>query len=98
MDDLSPSRPTVGRAGGITLIAPGGPTYGRGTEQQDQYGKRHGAHGYAKPWLMRAHREVPRHGQQEQLGDHRQPAAPTLSERQRASGGEHHAADQNEPD
>ena len=47
---------------------------------------------------MRAHRQVPGHRQQQQLGEHGQPAPPALADHQRASGGQHHAADQNEPD
>ena len=47
---------------------------------------------------MRAHREVPRDGQQKQLGEHCQPPAPSPADHQRSSSGEHPAADHNEPD
>ncbi len=47
---------------------------------------------------MRAHRQVPGHRQQQQLGEHRQPAPPALADHQRASGGQHRAAEQQEPE
>lgn len=87
----------VGCAGRTTLITPGGPADRRRTEQQYQHAKRDDSHRDPDRRLMRTHNQIPRHRQQQQLGEHRQPATPKLANRQPASGGEHCSADQYEP-
>ena len=99
VDHLPAVRPAVGRAGRITLIASGGPAHGRGTEQQDQHAsaprcpRECQTPGWCEP-TARYHAT----GSSSSCGEHRQPAAPALADHQRPSGGEHHAADQHEPD
>ncbi|AAK47655.1 hypothetical protein MT3313 [Mycobacterium tuberculosis CDC1551] len=97
MDYLSTVRTAVGCAGRTTLITPGGPADRRRTEQQYQHAKRDDSHRDPDRRLMRTHNQIPRHRQQQQLGEHRQPATPKLANRQPASGGEHCSADQYEP-
>ena len=93
------SGPRAGRAGRTALIAAGGPAHGRGTEQQYQYGQRHDPQRDPEGRLMRAHREVPRDGQQQQLREHAPARVPSACRPIRAHpAASTAAADHGEPD
>lgn len=76
----------------------GSPAHRGWTEQQRQRAHRHDGQRNPERRPVRAHREIPGDGQEQQLGEHGGPAPPALAGKQRSSGSDDKAAEQHKPD